>query len=121
TSNPNLRPEKSKTYDLGLMSKGQNGRAGVHVFRTYVTDLIAPDSNFVPQNLNRARIDGLETEVGATLDDWRLNGAFTWLDPRDGRKPVRQGLSDDCELQYAGPQLLCHLGLRAASLTSRVF
>ena len=82
--NPNLQPEESNSSELGL--KGRNGQLGwqVSAYRTDVSNLIAYDAatNTV-QNVNKARIDGIEAEANTTINDWHLNGALTLTNPRD--------------------------------------
>ena len=82
--NPDLQPEESKSSELGL--KGRSGRLGwqVSAYRTDVSNLIAYDAatNTV-QNVNKARIDGIEAEANTAINDWRLNGALTLTNPRD--------------------------------------
>ena len=82
--NPDLQPEESKSSELGL--KGRNGQLGwqMSAYRTDVSNLIAYDAatNTV-QNVNKARIDGIEAEANTAINDWRLNGALTLTNPRD--------------------------------------
>ena len=82
--NPDLQPEESKSSELGL--KGRNGQLGwqMSAYRTDVSNLIAYDAatNTV-QNVDKARIDGIEAEANTAINDWRLNGALTLTNPRD--------------------------------------
>jgi vitamin B12 transporter len=82
--NPNLQPEESKSSELGL--KGKNGELGwrMSAYRTDISNLIAYDAatNTV-QNVNKARIDGIEAEANTVLNNWRLNGAITLTSPHD--------------------------------------
>ena len=82
--NPDLQPEESKSSEIGL--KGRNRQLGwqLSAYRTDVSNLIAYDAatNTV-QNVNKARIDGIEAEANTTINDWRLTGALTLTDPRD--------------------------------------
>lgn len=82
-SNPNLQPEKSKTTELGLKANDTNTRWAVQAFRTDVDHLIALDSSYIPQNISRAVIKGLEGEAGVSLNAWKIAGGMTFLDPRD--------------------------------------
>ncbi len=82
-SNPNLRPEESRSTEIGLRGNHRPFFWAVHAYRTDVTDLIALDSSFIPQNINKARIEGAEIELGTALRDWRLTGSLGYTDPRN--------------------------------------
>jgi vitamin B12 transporter len=85
--NPLLDPETSRSAELGL--RGQGGRFGwsVQAFETRVDDLIVHDPSIPPfggpNNIDRARIRGLEATANADLGGWQLRGSATWLDPRN--------------------------------------
>jgi len=81
-SNPNLRPEESRSTEIGLRGKSGPLSWGMHAYRTDITNLIALDSSFIPQNINKARIEGVEFELGARILDWRLAGSLSYTDPR---------------------------------------
>ncbi|OMH37555.1 hypothetical protein BGP75_09060 [Motiliproteus sp. MSK22-1] len=85
--NPDLEPEESKTYELGLVGESAMGHWDLRLFRTEIDDLIdwievAPWT-YQPQNVNQARIDGLEFGLSTTLAEWKLAGSLTLLDPTD--------------------------------------
>ncbi|MDN3552691.1 TonB-dependent receptor [Halomonas almeriensis] len=88
-SNPDLDPETSKSVELGL--RGQFGRGfwDLAVYRSEVDDLITnidtDGDGFVdtPQNVERARIRGVEVATGAEVDDWTLRAALTYTDPEN--------------------------------------
>ena len=82
-SNPNLRPEESRSSEIGLRGNRRPFFWAVHAYRTDVTNLIALDSSFIPQNINKARIEGAEIELGTALRDWRLAGSLGYTDPRN--------------------------------------
>lgn len=85
--NPLLGPETSHSIELGL--RGTQGALGwsVEAFQTRVDDLIVHDPRLGrfggPNNIDRARIRGLEATASTTLADWQLRGSATWLDPRN--------------------------------------
>lgn len=70
--NPNLKPEESKTTEVGLKYQDVAHSAYVTVYDSRVDDLIAADStnNFSPANISEARIRGLETGVGFRQEAW---------------------------------------------------
>lgn len=93
TGNPNLKPEKSTSYELGI--EGERGRnfGKLTYFVNDVTDLISSkmDIGFVPGvgmvangtylNEDKADIDGVEIEVGRHLNDhFMLKLNYTYLD-----------------------------------------
>lgn len=84
--NPDLEPETSKSYELGL--RGQYG-AGFWDLSAYQTDVKKMIANefiggvYAPYNVNKARLRGVELGAGASLHDWDLRAALTWADPED--------------------------------------
>lgn len=82
-SNPNLHPENSRNVEVGLRGTPDWGHWSVSVYRNEVTDLIALNSLFVPENVDRARITGLEGEVGGKLAGWNLRATATLLNAVD--------------------------------------
>jgi len=83
--NPNLKPEKSRSAELGLRYQVGGLYLDMAAFETRINNLIAtagaPDSR--PENINKARIRGLELEAGLTLDNWLLRAAVTALEPEN--------------------------------------
>ena len=82
-SNPDLDPEESETYELGLLGSQSWGRWSLHAYETNVDDLIALDANFTPFNLNKVRIRGVEIALGTQIEQWQINASGSWLDARD--------------------------------------
>lgn len=98
-ANPDLKPEQSISYDLGLRQQfGDRAYAEVTAFSTSYRELIdpTPDATFTVQFLNfpRARIQGIETAGAITFlsNHLRVEATATWMDPRD--------LTLDAPLQY---------------------
>lgn len=89
---PNLRPERSKTYEAGLRGRQNWGSWNVSAFQTNIENLIATvtvSGVSTAQNVDKARIKGLETEISTKLADWETRATLTLLDPRDtGRDTV---------------------------------
>ena len=82
--NPDLRPEYSKTFDLGLAWRGERTRIALNAFETRVDDLIAYDGSiFLPNNIEKTRLRGAELQVEAALFGWNVAGAASWLDPEN--------------------------------------
>ncbi|WP_158880966.1 TonB-dependent vitamin B12 receptor [Rhodanobacter sp. L36] len=83
SGNPDLKPEKSRSAELGVNQQVSNWNWGLNVYQTRIDDLITLDENFVPQNISKARIRGVEGQLGVNFDGWQLQGYLTWLQPRD--------------------------------------
>jgi vitamin B12 transporter len=86
SSNPNLRPERSRNLELGLGARKRHWHWRVDAYQDTIKDLIALDSHYTPGNISRARIRGLEGQFGGDWRGWMLNGSLTWMRPvnRDG-------------------------------------
>jgi vitamin B12 transporter len=83
SGNPRLKPEKSRSAELGLSQQLTAWHWAVNAYQTRIDQLIALDGNFVPQNVSKARIRGVEGQLGVNLDGWQLQGYLTWLQPRN--------------------------------------
>jgi vitamin B12 transporter len=82
--NPDLAPEESKTFELGIGQKHDAWHWDVHAFQTDVDNLIVYDSSiFVANNIESARIRGAELTGGVTLAEWTFTGAASYVDPRN--------------------------------------
>ena len=90
-SNPDLNPEKSRTAELGFKAEPDWGRWSIHAYQTNIDDLITLDADFTPQNLDNARIRGVEGEISAVLGRWRVAANGDWLNAenRTGNDPNR--------------------------------
>ena len=55
-------------------------------YQTQITQMIALDNNFFPSNISRARIRGVEAQLGTDIAGWKVRGYLTLLQPhnRDG-------------------------------------
>jgi vitamin B12 transporter len=81
--NPDLKPEKSRSGELGLSQAQGAWNWAVNVYQTTITDLITLDENFVPQNISQARIRGLEGQLGINLDGWQVQSYLTLMQPKN--------------------------------------
>lgn len=86
SGNPDLKPEKSRSVELGLSQQLTAWSWAVNAYQTRIDQLIALDSNYFPMNISKARIRGVEGQLGTTIADWQVQGYLTWLQPqnRDG-------------------------------------
>lgn len=87
--NPSLRPETSRTSELGLRYSG-DFRLGFNYFETRVNDLINWDSRYggsgqnyaqywYPNNVSAARMRGFETSYSRSWNAWTAAAQWTWL------------------------------------------
>lgn len=84
SANPDLAPERSKSYELQWRSRySDTGALQASVYRTEIKDAIVLDENFIPQNVQTARINGFEAAVQQELFGWQGNLALALIDPRD--------------------------------------
>jgi len=75
-NNPNLRPESAWSADLGVTWRTPGGlEVRSSLFALAATDMIRPDSSFVPQNIARATITGGSLELAGRLSS-RLGGVI---------------------------------------------
>lgn len=104
--NPDLSPETSRAAELGWRYR-PTSTVGMeaNLFRTRIKDLIewrasqtGPDEyTYLPENVGRATIDGLEVNADARLDRWYAEAGLTLLSAEDAatgrrldRRPARR-------------------------------
>jgi vitamin B12 transporter len=82
--NPDLRPETSRSTELGVAQRNPGGHWQLNAYQTTVDDLIVYDPTiFIANNIESARIRGVELGVGATVGGWDLDAQATLMDPRN--------------------------------------
>lgn len=91
SGNPDLKPEKSRSAELGLSRQLDSWNWAVNAYQTRIDQLIALDSNYFPMNVSRARIRGVEGQLGVNLGGWQLQGYASWLQPRNDDGGVNDG------------------------------
>ncbi|MDH4554360.1 TonB-dependent vitamin B12 receptor [Pseudomonas sp. BN417] len=95
--NPNLDAETSETLEAGLAGQHDWGRWSVNAFRTRVDDLIVHDANSgvgpfgSPNNIGKARIDGLELVIGSQWLGWDWNANASFLDTENRESGANAG------------------------------
>jgi vitamin B12 transporter len=83
-SNPDLKSERSHNYDAAIAWDTKSKGASLTAYRNRVTDMIELDSNYVPQNIGNAKLDGatlagyLKTDAG-----YDFSAGLDYLDARD--------------------------------------
>jgi vitamin B12 transporter len=81
--NPNLRPERGRNRDVGLAwSQGVHTTKLVY-FDNRIRDMIAWGSGSEPENIGRARIDGLTLGYEARIDRLSLRASLEDMRPRN--------------------------------------
>ena len=86
--NPDLRPESSRSKEVGLNYQVGTNRFSATYFENRITDLIVLVTDPVtfvstPQNLNRARIKGTELSYQGFFGGLQANALLTLQDPVD--------------------------------------
>lgn len=106
-SNPDLKPETSKSYELQWRSQlNDSSRLEASIYRTDLKDaIIAADGN-PPENVASARINGFEATLKQELFGWQSNLGVAIIDPRDRdtghtlARRARRTLSWDLDRQF---------------------
>lgn len=83
TANPDLRPETSTSYEVGVAQRLGRWHWSANAYQTRIEDLITLDRFYVPQNLDRARLTGGELVAGGELAGWQFDGALSYVEARD--------------------------------------
>ncbi|ACO77031.1 TonB-dependent vitamin B12 receptor [Azotobacter vinelandii CA] len=86
--NPDLAPERSKSYEIQLRGEHRGTHWSLSAYRTEVDDLIVETSrpgNLSDrlENIDRARLQGLELALSRDILGWRAALAASLVDPRD--------------------------------------
>ena len=81
--NPDLVPEESRSLELGARYASGAWFLDAALFQTDIDDLIGLDATFTPQNIDEARIRGLEVELGIQAGDWLSRSSITALETED--------------------------------------
>jgi vitamin B12 transporter len=91
---PDLRPEESRGYNIGVAQYAQRYSWTVNAYETRIDDLISYDSSiFLPNNIDQARIRGIELTFDTTVGEWDLSTQLSHADPRN-HTPDRGGSSN---------------------------
>ena len=83
-SNPNLKPEKSRTAELAVAWHDGASDARLSLYRSNVHDLIVYDAAlFVPNNIDEARLEGIELSGSTNVGNWQFSANATFDHPID--------------------------------------
>lgn len=84
--NPHLLPEESTSLEIGLKGSQPHYNWFITTYRTSIEQLITSrydGERFFADNLNQAKIQGIETSVKWREGNWELNWDGSWLQPKD--------------------------------------
>ena len=90
-SNPDLRPERSRSLELGVEGRHGWGEWSLRGYQNRLRDLIvynpmltSPSSPYgMPDNVQLARVRGLEAMLGLDVAGWDVNATASLIDPRN--------------------------------------
>ncbi len=106
-SNPDLKPETSKSYELQWRSQlSDSSRLEASIYRTDLKNAIIFGSNTRPENVASARINGFEAALKQELFGWQSNLGVAIIDPRDRdtghtlARRARRTMSWDLDRQF---------------------
>ena len=83
--NPDLRPETSRSSELGVdFSPAEGHQLRISAYLTRVRDLISfTGIDFQAENIARAKIRGSEVRYDGRAGAWQFGAGFTWQDARN--------------------------------------
>lgn len=112
-SNPNLKPEKSRSYEVGINWRPSDGTAlDVAFYQTWLTDAIASNPpTYLPFNVARAKVTGVEASLSHEFNDrWSGKVSIDYRSPKNednGRYiPYRDRFKAAAEVSFAATDSL---------------
>ena len=106
SANPDLKPETSKNIEASLKYSDNSTSVSLTAYQNTIDDFIISNSanNFNPQNLNKARIQGMTLAADHFLGNLQLKGSVTNESPNnedtDKDLPLRANLYGSAHLNY---------------------
>lgn len=82
-SNPDLKAEQGENVEAALVWEAGDARASLTAYQNEVSDQIALDQNWKPQNISHARLQGVTFEAATAWGAWAFDGSLDWLDARN--------------------------------------
>ncbi|MEH8020395.1 TonB-dependent receptor domain-containing protein [Rheinheimera metallidurans] len=79
-SNPDLAPERTLADEVAISYRVANGSVQLAWFENDIDNLIQLDENYTPQNIEQAKISGIELVVQVDVAGTRQNFAYSWID-----------------------------------------
>jgi vitamin B12 transporter len=89
--NPNLEPEESKSFNVGIGQYRTNWNWTFNVFQTRIDSLTGYDSFFNLVQTDEALIRGAELTFATTLAGWDLSTQLSYSDPRANARLASEG------------------------------
>ncbi len=80
--NPDLKPEESKSFNVGIGQYAENWNWTFNLFQTRIDALTGYDSFFNLVQIDEARIRGAELTFATTFAGWDLSTQLSYADPR---------------------------------------
>jgi len=77
-SNPNLKPEESKNIEASLRYQKDIDKFSATVFQNKIDNFIQLDSNWIPQNTEKAKFEGITFNGSTFIDHFQLFGNATF-------------------------------------------
>jgi outer membrane receptor for ferrienterochelin and colicins len=122
--NPDLEPEKSKNYEIGIKSRLNNSKLEVVLFKNEIENEIIGYPNPTYKNIKESETDGLELSLSKNItDNLTLGYSHTYLDSRNVKtnKLLKDQYYNDISLAYRPKNYLVkfnvsHVGGRVEDL-----
>lgn len=92
-SNPDLKPEKSKSVEGHIAYDSDNTHVRITAYQTNYRDLFGSDAAFKPINIGKARIRGITLAGSHRFNDTTIYGSVDFMDPKDrdtGKRLIRR-------------------------------
>ena len=90
--NPDLDPEESDSFEIGVSRGERWGNWSLNAFQTEIDELIAFDGTlFIPVNVDKARIRGLEAVADTRVLGADISAALTLMDPENRSNGANRG------------------------------
>ncbi len=77
-NNPNLKPEESKNIEASLRYQKDVDKFSATVFQNKIDNFIQLDSNWIPQNTEKAKFEGITFNGSTFIDHFQLFGNATF-------------------------------------------
>jgi len=86
--NPNLVPEESDSVEMGFMGTQPFYEWSLNAYYTKIDQLIATNfdaatGRYFADNINKAKITGIDGALNFRNGGWEFNTTFSWLKPED--------------------------------------
>ena len=86
-ANPDLKPERGQSVDAALHWASNASRLSATIYQNNVRDLIQFECdasyNCAPQNVSKARLQGLTLAASTRIGGFRLDGSVDFADPKN--------------------------------------